>query len=73
MTEGYALFEQVCEAFIASDQEHRQQALEILDENERKTFLQGVALYQLFTRPEYYRESIAAMAEEMYHEFTKGE
>lgn len=73
MMEGYARFEEVCEAYLNADQEHRQHALEILDEGERETFLQGVCLYRMFTRPEYYRELKQAMGELMYQEFTKGE
>lgn len=70
--DGLYKFEQVCEAFIDADQERQKRALEILDEGERETFLMGVALYRLFTRPDYYKEMKQAMAEKMYYEFREG-
>ena len=67
--DGLYMFEQVCEAYIWADQEHQRKALELLPEDERKTFLQGVALYRLFTDPAYYREMCEAMAETIFKEF----
>lgn len=64
-------FELVCEAFNQASPERQQKALALLNEEDRKTFLTGCALYRLFTEPERYRAMKEAMAETLYNEFTK--
>ena len=68
---GLGRFELVCEAFNQASPEQQQKALALLGEEDRKTFLVGCALYRLFTEPERYRAVKEAMAETLYHEFTK--
>ena len=61
-------FEIVCELYINGNDEQRRIILNALNEEERKTFLQGAGLYRLLTDERYYNAVRNAVGEQVYAE-----
>ena len=64
-------FEIICEKYLQGPEEVRQVILEMLDPEERQTFLVGCGLYHLFTDATFYRAMKTAMGETLYEELKK--
>lgn len=65
---GYERFETIAKAYLTATEEQRKAALEMMPEQERKAFLDGVGLYHLLTDEIFYKEVCSAMAKEVYEE-----
>lgn len=66
-------FEIICEKYLQGPETVRQVILEMLDPEERQTFLVGCGLYHLFTDTTFYRAMKTAMGETLYEELKKKE
>ena len=64
-------FEIICEKYLQGPETVRQVILEMLDPEERQTFLVGCGLYHLFTDAILYRAMKTAMGETLYEELKK--
>ena len=64
-------FEIICEKHLQGPETVRQVILEMLDPEERQTFLVGCGLYHLFTDATFYRAMKTAMGETLYEELKK--
>lgn len=64
-------FEIICEKYLQGPETVRQVILEMLDPEERQTFLVGCGLYHLFTDVTFYRAMKTAMGETIYEELKK--
>ena len=71
--ENYRRFEEMCRAYIDAGTEQKKAALALLNEQERRALLQGVAIYQLMTEPDRYEAVKNALGEEVYRELTAEE
>ena len=69
--EAYKKFEDMCKAYLDADDEHRKAALDLLNEQERKALLCGVAVYRLMTESDRYEAVKNAMATEIYNELRR--
>lgn len=58
-------FETVAKAFINASKEAQAKVLEMMSETERKTFLEGVGLYRMFTDEIYYKKIETAVLKEI--------
>lgn len=61
-------FEEMCRMYLNGSEEVKETILSFLTEEERKTFIEGVAFYKLFTQPTFYKAVRDALAEEFYKE-----
>lgn len=68
--ENFRRFEEMCRAYIYAGTEQKKAALALLNEQERRALLQGVAIYRLMTEPGRYEAVKNALAAEVYRELT---
>ena len=73
MMDNYRRFEEMCRAYIDAETEQKKAALALLNEQERRALLQGVAIYRLMTEPDRYEAVRNALAAEVYRELTAEE
>lgn len=66
-------FETVAKAFINAPKEAQDKALEMLNEQERKAFLEGVGLFRMFTDEVYYNKIKDMVAKEIIEILQEGE
>ena len=71
MMDNYRRFEEMCRAYIDAGTEQKKAALALLNEQERRALLQGVAIYRLMTEPDRYEAAKNALGEEVYRELTE--
>ena len=68
---AHGRFEIICEKYLQGPDSVRKVILEMLDPEERQTFLIGCGLYHLFTDATFYRAMKTAMGETLYEELKK--
>lgn len=61
-------FEIIAEAYIYGTKKQQEIILSFLEEKEKKTFLEGVGLYKMFTQPDFYKAVCGAVGERIYNE-----
>jgi predicted GTPase len=62
-------YEQICKAFTEGTDEFRAAVLDLLDENDKATFLMAVGLYKLTTNEQFYHDVQNAIGQRAYNEF----
>ena len=62
----------MCKAYDHADQAHRDAALSLMSEGERKYFLEKYSLYRLLTDERRFNAVCQAMASQMYEELNEG-
>ena len=70
---AHGRFEIICEKYLQGPDSVRKVILEMLDPEERHTFLVCCGLYHLFTDATFYRAMKTAMGEQLYEELHKKE
>lgn len=66
--EGMARFEEMCKMYLSGTEEVQQIILSFLSKEEKKTFLEGVGLYHLFTDEGFYKKACRTVGEQVYNE-----
>ena len=61
-------FEEMCRMYLRGSDEVKETILSFLDDEDKKTFLQGVSFYKLFTQPDFYEVVCDTVAEMIYRE-----
>lgn len=61
-------FEIIAEKFIYGTNEQREIILNFFDEEEKKTFIEGVGLYRLLTDGGFYKAVCNAIGKQIYEE-----
>lgn len=61
-------FEIIAEAYIYGTEKQREIILSFFNEEEKKTFLEGVGFYKMFTQPDFYKAVCGAVGERIYKE-----
>ena len=63
---GLARFEAVAARFLQLNEEQQAQIVAMFPEAERKTFLEGVGMYHLFTDETFYKAIETTVGEQLY-------
>lgn len=69
--EGMKRFEEMCRTYLNGNDRTKRIILSFLNDEEKKTFLEGCGLYHLFTDENYYKIVRQSIGKQLYNDFHK--